>query len=78
MNHVKQKKKQELERRLAEYYQAETKILSGQSYTIGSRQLTRTSLSAVQDMIKQLEAQIEALETSGTTKRRMKRVVPMD
>lgn len=67
-----------LKRRLAEYYEAESKILQGQSYTIGSRQLTRASLAAVQKQINELESQIEALESSGTTKRRLKRVVPME
>lgn len=67
-----------LKDRLAKYYDAEDKILKGQSYTVGSRQLTRASLAAVQDKIKELEAEIEMLETRGTAKRRSARAVPVD
>jgi len=72
------RKKELLERRLEEYYLAESKILRSQSYSLGSRQLTRADLSAVQAKIKELEAALDALETSGTTKRRMRRAVPVD
>ena len=65
-------------RHLEEYYDAESKILKGQSYTIGSRQLTRANLADVQKKIKELEAEVEALEKRGTTKRQMVRVVPLD
>ena len=44
-----------LKKRLEMYYEAEEKILQGQSYTIGSRTLTRTSLANVQSKIKELE-----------------------
>lgn len=64
--------------RLQQYYDAEAKILNGQSYTIGSRQLTRANLATVQRIIKELEAEIEALEERGTTKRRSARVIPLD
>ena len=65
-------------RRLKEYYEAESRILQGQSYTIGSRQLTRSSLAAVQAKIKELEAELDALENRGSVKRRSVRVVPSD
>lgn len=65
-------------RRLAEYYDAESKILKGQSYSIGSRQLTRANLSDVQNKIKELEAEVRALESKGNTKRRVVRVVPYE
>lgn len=64
-------------KRLQQYYDAEEKILRGQSYTIGSRQLTRADLSSVQSVIKELEAEVEALEKRGTAKRRSARVVPL-
>lgn len=64
--------------RLQQYYDAEAKILKGQSYTIGSRQLTRANLATVQRIIKELETEIEALEERGTTKRRSARVIPLD
>lgn len=74
----KAKKLEELRERLGLYRDAEEKILQGQSYTIGSRQLTRASLSSVQKMIKELETEIDVLEQRGTTKRRMCRAVPLD
>lgn len=65
-----------LKRRLDEYYEAESAILKGQSYSIGSMQLTRASLAAVQSKITDLETQISQLESRGTTKRRSVRVIP--
>lgn len=72
------RKREILERRLEEYYIAESKILKGQSYTIDSRQVSRASLVSVQKKIKELEELLEALDTSGSTKRRLKRVIPVD
>lgn len=74
----KSKRLAELRERLDIYKTAERKILQGQSYTLGSRQLTRTSLASVQKMIQNLETEIDTLEQRGTTKRRMWRGVPMD
>lgn len=71
-------KKRALQMRLELYYEAEEKILARQSFTIGSRSLTMADLGKVQEMIKSLEAQIEALETRGTTKHKVVRVVPRD
>lgn len=67
-----------LKERLERYYDAETRILEGQSYRLGSRELTRANLKQVQDKIKELESQIDALEKNGTTKRKVYRVTPMD
>ena len=78
MTDRQKRKKEILERRLEEYYTAESKILKGQSYTLGTRQLNRASLAAVQKKIAELESLLGAMETSGTTKRRLKRVVPLD
>lgn len=67
--------------RLAMYYEAEEAILGGaQSYTIGSRQLSRASLSAIQDAIKALEDEVADLEEllSGQKPRRMAAIVPRD
>ncbi len=47
------------------YYEAEKAILSGQSYTIGSRSLTRPQLSEVTDRLKELEREEDALGNSG-------------
>lgn len=64
--------------RLALYYEAEQKILEGQSYSIGSRSLSRTNLAEVKNAIKDLEGKIIALETRGTTKRPVARFIPKD
>lgn len=67
-----------LKQRLQRYYKAEEKILNSQSYTLGSKQLTRADLSRVQAKIKELESEIDMLESRGTTKRRAARAIPMD
>lgn len=52
-----------LKQRLQMYLDAEAAILAGaQSYSIGSRSLTRANLSEIQDMIDQLSDQIDSLE----------------
>lgn len=63
--------------RLEKYYDAEEKILLGQSYSMGSRSLTRANLPYVQSMIQTLENQLEALETDGSTNRKVKHIVPL-
>lgn len=73
-----EKKIQDVEDRLSLYRNAEKKILEGQSYSIGSRQLTRANLSDVQKKILELENELDALETKGTIKRKMYRVIPRD
>ena len=40
--------------RLRRYYEAEQKVLSGQSYTIGNWQLTRANLSEIRKAIDDL------------------------
>ena len=65
--------------RLQLYREAEKQILSGaQSYSIAGRSLTRANLGEVQKMISQLEADIRAFETRGTTRRPVYRVCPLD
>ena len=64
--------------RLARDYKAEEKILRGQSYKIGTRELTRADLAGVQDKIKELEAEVDALEKYGTARRRSVRAVPIE
>lgn len=65
-------------KRLQRYYEAEEKILNSQSYSLGSKQLTRADLSKVQSMIAKLEAEITSLEERGTAKRRCRRALPID
>jgi len=66
--------------RLNAYYEAELAVLSGQSYTIGSRSLTRANLSEIRNAIKELEQQVRELETiaSGGGHRRAYRITPRD
>lgn len=64
--------------RLRRYYDAEEKILKGQSYKIGTRELTRADLASVQDKIKELETEVDMLEKRGTSKRRSARVIPLE
>lgn len=41
-------------KRLELYYEAEEKVLNSQSYTLGSKTLTRADLMAIQNMIKKI------------------------
>lgn len=51
-----------LKSRLANYLEAERKILSGQEYQIGSRRLTRANLAEVRAAIESISEQIDSLE----------------
>lgn len=64
--------------RLEMYYAAEEAILGGaQSYTIGSRSLTRANLSEIDAMIDKLETEIGVLE-AGKKPRKAFGVTPRD
>lgn len=72
--------KERLERykkRLSMYYEAEEAVLLNQEYTIGSRSLKRADLSTIRTAIKDLEGQIETLESSGG-KNKAFRLLPRD
>ena len=62
--------------RLSLYYEAERRVLVGQSYTIGDRQLTRANLSEIRKAIDSLKAEIEQL--LGRSRGFSRRVVFMD
>ena len=67
--------------RLDLYYKAEQAILEGaQSYSIGSRHLTRAELAEIRKMIKTLEDGITELEAeaSGGSRRKTVRIIPRD
>lgn len=67
--------------RLGLYYKAEQAILEGaQSYTIGSRTLTRAELAEIRKMITTLEDGIDELEAeaAGGSRRKCIRVIPRD
>jgi hypothetical protein len=71
-------KKKEL---LDMYYAAEESILGGaQSYTLGTRSLTRANLSDIRTMINALENEISELEglEAGKKPRKAVAVVPRD
>lgn len=59
------------------WLEAEKAVATGQSYKIGSRSLTRASLSDIAERIKYWRNVVEKLE-SGRKGRRVMRAVPMD
>ena len=67
--------------RLTLYLEAEKAILEGaQSYSIGSRHLTRADLAEIRKMINALEDGIDEMESqvSGGSRRKCVRVIPRD
>lgn len=65
--------------RLRQYWEAEQKVLGGQSYTIGNRTLTRANLAEIRAAIDDLISAGATLEdTSPSRVRRSKRVVFVD
>lgn len=65
--------------RLRQYWEAEQKVLGGQSYTIGNRTLTRANLAEIRAAIDDLIAAGATLEDESTSQvRRSKRVVFVD
>ena len=65
-----------LNQRLKQYIEAEEMILSGQSYQIGDRRLTRANLSDVRKMIDILLSQGAMLdESEKSTISHVKRVI---
>ena len=72
-------RKEFVKKRLHQYYEAEQSVLTGQEYRIGSRNLRRANLEEIRKAIKELEAQLAALEAGQTPNApRMVRVVPRD
>ena len=59
--------------RLELYYEAERKVLRGQSYMLGNRQLTRANLAEIRRAIKELESELEQM--AGRSRGFSKRVV---
>lgn len=78
MNQKSREQLTRLRNRLELYYEAEEKILNGQSYTIGDLTLTRADLGKVNKKIEELEVKISTLEKRGTTKRKVARIIPID
>ena len=68
---------QEAKAELAELRKAKSKILQAQSYSMGGNQVNRASLKQISDEISALETAIDNYETYGSTKRRIKRLIPL-
>ena len=64
-----------LNKRLAMYLEAEKVVMTGQSYTIGNRSLTRANLTEIRKAIDDLLAAGATLEGEVVTGSRSKRVV---
>lgn len=74
---VKAMKLERAKKRLEMYYEAEESILSGaQSYSLGTRTLTRANLSEIRAAIRQLEQEVSSLEAKSA--RRAVAAVPRD
>lgn len=66
---VKQIRIETKKKRLQMYYDAEEAILAGaQSYSLGTRSLTRANLSEIRKAIDQLEQEIASLEAPAARK----------
>ena len=65
MTRLQKERLERYKKRLSMYYEAEEAVLLNQEYTIGSRSLNRADLSTIRTAIKDLEGQIETLESSG-------------
>lgn len=77
MTRLQKERLERYKKRLSMYYEAEEAVLLNQEYTIGSRSLKRADLSIIRAAIKDLEGQIETLESSGG-KNKAFRILPRD
>lgn len=63
------------EAQLAAWLAASTAVASGQSYTIGTRQLTRADASEIRENVEYWDAKVKALD-SGRSGVRMRGLTP--
>ena len=77
MKRLQKERMERYKKRHSMYYEAEEAVLLNQEYTIGSRSLKRADLSTIRAAIKDLEGQIELLESSGG-KNKAFRLLPRD
>lgn len=70
----------EAQKHLKMWLKAESEIATSQSYTIGTRTLTRASLKEVRDQIKFWQSKVAELESTAANKgrNRVYRAVPRD
>lgn len=64
------------EQALKEYLNAQTKILKGQSYQMGDRQLTRANLREVREGIDYWQGWVDRLAPSRRLRPRTRRAIP--
>lgn len=64
------------EAQLALYLEAEQTVLTGQSYTIGGRSLTRADLAAIQDGIRIWNERATSLGAGAQGRSRARTIVP--
>lgn len=61
---------------LEKYIEAEQKVLEGQSYMIGSRQLTRVNMLHIQNAIKYWDGRVQELSARASGRGRSRIVSP--
>ncbi|KEO84766.1 DUF6148 family protein [Tumebacillus flagellatus] len=67
---------EQAQKHLETWMAAELAVATGQSYTIGTRSLTRANLKDIRDSITYWRGEVDRL--SGTTRRpRVRRIVPL-
>lgn len=69
---------EEAKNQLAAWLEAEVSVATGQSYKIGSRQLTRANLADIVGRIKFWRGEVARLESGRGAGARVMRVVPRD
>ncbi|MFC3802816.1 DUF6148 family protein [Cohnella sp. GCM10012308] len=69
--------KEQIQLHLDAWYAADLAVSTGQSYTIGTRSLTRANLKEIRDSIAYWERKLAEAE-SGRSGARVMRVVPRD
>ena len=67
---------EDAKQRLAEYRQAESKILLSQAYQSGGNEMTRTSLAEVRKGIAEIKAEISRLESGRKKGARTISIIP--
>ncbi len=77
MEKLQKERLERYKKRLRMYYEAEEAVLLNQEYTIGTKSLKRADLSIIRGAIKDLEKQIELLESTGG-KNKAFRFLPRD
>lgn len=67
---------EQAEAQLAAYLEAETKVLSGQSYELLGRKLTRADLASIQAGINNWDAKVKQISASSSRNSRSRTLSP--